>query len=369
MSSEKTREKGFNHMKRAFISLLLLPLLLTGCTGQQMAQQESPSDDSATGILFAPSYDLATGTIFAMDTVMDFTIYGEESLLTAVENRVNELESELSVTDANSEIYAVNHNGSGKLSEDSADLLSKALNLCALTGGALDLSIYPVVRAWGFTTGDYGIPDEAELEELLSHVDYRNVSFDAETSTVALEPDMEIDFGSVAKGYTGDQIMELLRENGVTSALLNLGGNVQALGTKPDGSLWKVAVQDPSGDGYLGVLEIDNQAVITSGGYERYFVEDGVTYWHIIDPATGTPARNGLISVTIVGDSGLLCDGLSTALFVMGLDDAVAFWQENGGFEAVFVTEDGQLIVTEGLQNKFSLPDDSGAYVMRIQSR
>jgi thiamine biosynthesis lipoprotein len=344
-------------MKRAFTSLLLLSLLLTGCAGRQTARQETPADYPVTG------------TLFAMDTVMEFTIYGEGSLLTAAENRVNELEAKLSVTDADSEIYAVNLNGSGELSEDSADLLRKALDLCSLTGGALDLSIYPVVRAWGFTTGDYGIPDADELEELLSHVDYRGVRFDAETATVAVEPGMEIDFGSVAKGYTGDQVVSLLRENGVTSALLNLGGNVQALGTKPDGSPWKVAVQDPSGDGYLGVLEIDDQAVITSGGYERYFVEDGVTYWHIIDPATGAPARNGLISVTIVGDSGLLCDGLSTALFVMGLDDAVAFWQETGGFEAIFVTDDGQLVVTEGLRDRFSLPDDPGTYVMRIQER
>jgi thiamine biosynthesis lipoprotein len=170
---------------------------------------------------------------------------------------------------------------------------------------------------------------------------------------------MEIDLGSVAKGYTGDRVIELLRENGVTSALLNLGGNVQALGTKPDGSPWRVAVQDPSGDGCLGVLEIDDQAVITSGGYERYFVEDGVTYWHIIDPADGAPARSGLISVTIVGDSGLLCDGLSTSLFVMGLEDAAQFWRENGGFEAVFVTESGQILITEGLQERFSLLEDT----------
>jgi thiamine biosynthesis lipoprotein len=145
-----------------------------------------------------------------------------------------------------------------------------------------------------------------------------------------------------------------------------LGGNVQALGAKPDGSPWRVAVQDPSGEGYLGVLEIDGQAVITSGGYERYFVEDGVTYWHIIDPTTGTPARSGLISVTIVGDSGLLCDGLSTSLFVMGLEDATQFWQENSGFEAVFVTEDGQITITEGLQDKFSLLEDTGEEIVVI---
>ena len=134
---------------------------------------------------------------------------------------------------------------------------------------------------------------------------------------------------------------------------------MQALGSKPDGSPWRIGVQNPLGDGYIGVLEVTDQAVITSGGYERYFVEDGKTYWHIIDPATGAPAHSGLISVTIIGGSGLMCDGLSTALFVMGLEDAAQFWRETGNFEAVFVTEDGQITITEGLTDRFSLADES----------
>jgi thiamine biosynthesis lipoprotein len=298
-----------------------------------------------------------------MDTVMDLTVYGAESDLAAAENLITSLESKLSVTDEGSEIYAINQNGSGTLSEDSADLLTKALDICDLTGGALDLSIYPVVRAWGFTTGEYGIPSDEEITELLSHVDYRNISFDESTATVTLESGMEIDLGSVAKGYTGDRVIELLRENGVTSALLNLGGNVQALGAKPDGSPWRVAIQDPVSDGYLGALEIENKAVITSGGYERYFVEDGVTYWHIIDPATGAPSHSGLISVTVIGESGILCDGLSTSLFVMGLDGATQLWRTRDDFEAVFVSEDGQVYITEGLEDSFTLLSDTAESV------
>jgi thiamine biosynthesis lipoprotein len=116
-------------------------------------------------------------------------------------------------------------------------------------------------------------------------------------------------------------------------------------------------VQDPVGDGYVGILELTDQAAITSGGYERYFEEDGQTYWHIIDPATGAPARSGLISVTIVGDSGMVCDGLSTALFVMGLDAAAQYWREVGGFQAVLIDEDGQIFITEGLEGKFTPTD------------
>lgn len=326
--------------------LLLFALLLTGCGNLAPAEQSAGTDAEPV-----------TSTVFAMDTVMDLTVYGSQELLISAEARIEDLEAKLSVTDENSEIYGLNHTGSAVLSGDTAELLGRALALCDQTSGALDLSVYPIVRAWGFTTGEYGVPDEETLDALLAHVDYTQIAFDEDSRQVTLAPGMEIDLGGVAKGYTGDQVISLLREGGVSSALLNLGGNVQALGSKPDGSPWRIAIQNPFGDGYIGVLEVVDQAVITSGGYERYFEEDGQVYWHIIDPATGAPARSGLVSVTIVGDSGLLCDGLSTALFVMGPEDAAGFWQENGGFEAILVNEDGQIFITEGLEKNFSLLD------------
>jgi thiamine biosynthesis lipoprotein len=326
---------------------LLGVLLLTGCA--------RTADDQ-------PSQSV----LFAMDTVMELTVYGGEEALTAAEARIRQLEGALSVTDENSEIYALNQTGAGVLSADAAALLREALTLCGQTGGALDVSIYPVVRAWGFTTGEYQVPDQQTLQELLTHVDYTQVTLDGDSGRVSLPAGMEIDLGSIAKGYTGDQVIALLRREGVSSALLNLGGNIQTLGSKPDGSPWRIGVQDPQGEGYVGVLELEDQAAITSGGYERYFEQDGQTYWHIIDPATGAPARSGLLSVTVVGDSGMVCDGLSTALFVMGLDAAVQYWRETGDFEAVFIDEDGQISVTQGLEGKFT-PTDDGVTVEDIQ--
>lgn len=189
-----------------------------------------------------------------MDTVIELTFYGREQLLEQAETRTMELESLFSVTDSGSEIYAVNHNRKAALSADTASLLSTRLGLCQRTRGALDLSVYPIVRAWGFTTNNYRVPEKSELSELMEHVDYTQIAFDQTSGSVTLGPQMEIDLGSIAKGYTGNQLIELFRNNGVSSAMLNLGGNVQVLGGKPDGSPWRVAIKDPAGEGTLGVL-------------------------------------------------------------------------------------------------------------------
>ena len=267
-------------MKKHFISAMLSALLfLTGCSAES-------------------SPEPVQGTFFAMDTVMDFTIYGESGLIDQSESLIASLESLVSVTDANSELYAINQTGSGTLTGKASSLMEQALEICRRTDGALDLSIYPIVRAWGFTTGSYQVPDEAEIQALLPLVDYRKIQYDAATGTVTLPEGMEIDLGSVAKGYAGQLAAQMLREHGVQSALLNLGGNVQTVGAKPDGSPWQIGIKDPQGEDAMMVLSVEDQAVVTSGGYERYFEQDGQTYWHIMDPSTGHPADSGLISVT-----------------------------------------------------------------------
>lgn len=303
-------------------------------------------------------------TFFAMDTVMTLRLYegGDEALLEHLEARVRDLEARWSVTAEGSEISALNRDGEAELSPETELLLDAALGLCGRTAGALDLSIYPVLRAWGFTTGEYSVPGDEAIAALLPLVDYTQVGLDG--TAASLPPGMEIDLGSVAKGYTGDVLAADLRDGGVTSALLDLGGNIQAVGAKPDGSPWRIGIRNPAGEGNIGVVEVTDQAVITSGGYERYFEQDGVRYWHILDPETGKPARSGLVSVTIVGDSGVLCDGLSTALFVMGLDQALDHWRQYQDFEAVFVSEDGSVTITPGLEGRFTLSQRGRAFTV-----
>lgn len=329
---------------RRFAALICALLLLAGCA--------------------APQTQAAERTFFAMDTVMTLRLYegGDEALLAGAEARVRELEGLLSVTSGDSEIYALNRDGAAELSSETGSLLRGALALCARTEGALDLSTYPVLRSWGFTTGEYAVPDGETIAALLPLVDYTKVKLSG--NAASLPDGMEIDLGSVAKGYTGAALAALLREGGVTSALLDLGGNIQAVGAKPDGSPWRVGIRNPAGEGNIGVVEVDNQAVITSGGYERYFEEDGVRYWHILDPKTGAPARSGLASVTVVGDDGLMCDGLSTALFVMGREKAVEHWRRHRDFEAVLVSEDGSVTITAGLEGRFTLSQRGGAFTV-----
>ena len=304
----------------------------------------------------------AETTIFAMDTVMTLTVYGEggqEAVDRGVE-RIYDLEHRLSATGEDSEIYALNHREGGAytLSAETAGLLGDALDLCAATGGVLDVTAYPAVRAWGFTTGEYRLPEQDELDALAANIDYSAVELDRSSGLVTLPAGMELDLGAVAKGRAGDELAALLREAGITSALLDLGqSTILALGPKPDGSPWRIGVQDPAGEGYLGVLELKDMAMGTSGGYQRYFEEDGVRYWHILDPDTAAPARSGLASVTVVGPSGLTCDGLSTALFVMGLEEGTSFWRSHRSldFDVLFLTDDGSIFITSGLKGSFSL--------------
>ena len=319
-------------------ALLSAAFLLTGCSG-------------------APAQEPESATFFAMDTAMDFTVYGDAALLDEAETLIGSLEEQVSVTDEHSDIYAIDHTGSGSLSGNAAELMAQALELCRRTNGELDLSVYPIVRAWGFTTGSYQVPDEETIQSLLPLVDYTQIQYDAATGVVTLPEGMEIDLGSVAKGYAGQLAAQMLRNSGVESALLNLGDNVQTVGAKPDGSPWQIGIKDPQGEDAMMVLSVEDQAVVTSGGYERYFEQDGQTYWHVMDPSTGHPADSGLISVTIVGDEGVVCDGLSTALFVMGLEKAADLWAQSCDFEAVFVTASGEVYITEGLRDRFALTE------------
>lgn len=307
----------------------------------------------------------------AMDTYMTLTAYGDgaQDALKKAEDEIQELESKWSVTEEGSEIYKINHSDGRAVtvSKETAEVIRFALDMARETGGALDPTIYPVLTAWGFTTDKYRVPEEREIQELLKQIGYESVELNDQS--IKIPEGMELDLGSVGKGYAGDLAAEIVKDAGIHSALLSIGGNIQAVGSKTDGSDWRLAIQNPYGDGEAGVLEVSDCAVVTSGNYERYFTaEDGKTYGHIIDPETGYPADNGLVSVTIVTKEGKKGDALSTAMFVKGVEDACKYWQEHKDFEMILMTDAKDLYITEGIMEKFTLSEsfeDMDIHVIR----
>ena len=294
-----------------------------------------------------------------MDTFITIQATGKnpEQALAAAQERVMEIEGNISTTLNSSDVYRLNHGERITVSQDTRILTTYGLNLAQQTQGALNPALYPVTSAWGFTTGTYTVPTAFELSQLLPLTDYTKIKLNWDR--IELEPGMALDFGALGKGYAGDEIVRILKERGITSALLDLGGNVQALGKKNDGTMWNIGIRNPWGGSASAALKIADQAVITSGGYERFFIaSDGHQYIHIIDSNTGYPVENGVVSVTIVAESGLYADGLSTGMFVMGLEKASDFWKQHKDFEMIIFTEDHNLYYTEGLVKTITVLGD-----------
>ena len=292
---------------------------------------------------------------FAMDTVMQITLYnGNQELLQQGIEEVTRLENLLSVTKPESDVAKANKNGDTPLSEETASLLQTAKNLSQETNGLFDITVYPAVKAWGFTRDENRVPNTEELTALLPLIDSNAIRI--RDNTVTLKKGMEIDLGGIAKGYAADTVATNLEQNGCTGGILSFGGNVKTIGTKPDGSLFQIAVQDPNNaTNTLGTLLVGgNTAVVTSGDSQRYFEKDGVKYHHILDPRTAAPAKSDLSSVTVVCASATRADALATALYIMGLEDGLSFVNQKEDIEALFVTKQGEIKPSNGLQERFT---------------
>ena len=331
-----------------FLALLLTTCLLTGC-------------GAGTTVEEAAAPEQASANIFAMDTYMSITCYGArcEEALAAAEAEIVRLDALLSVGSEESEISRINTSGSGLLSSDTAAMVETALSVWQDTDGAFDITIYPLMELWGFTTKDFQVPASDELQALLALCGSEKLTY--EDGTLTLAEGQGIDLGGIAKGYTSGRLMEIFAEYELDSALVSLGGNVHCYGSKPDGSLWRCGIQDPLNpedkSSYIGIVSISGKAVITSGAYERYFTDEatGQTYHHILDPETGYPADSGLISVSVVSDDGTLADALSTACYVMGLDRSLEYWKSRStDFDLILMTDDGSLYITGGLKDCFT---------------
>ncbi len=343
-------------MKKAILTLLCICSMFCGC------QQTNSSQD------------MAQIQIFAMDTFIDLKASGEngQQALLAAEKEINHLEQLLSSTIEKSEVYAINQSAGEQpvaISETTFDLIKKAKQYNIMTEDAFDITIAPVVKAWGFTEEVKKVPTDEEIQQKLQLVDQNKLQLDEQNKTVFLEQkDMAIDLGGIAKGYASDRVNEILKQNNVTSAVISLGGNVSAIGKRADGSKWRVAIQDPlNTEGFAGILKVENCSVITSGVYQRFFEQDGKRYHHIIDTKTGKPAETGLLSVTIVSENGTMADALSTSLMIMGLEKGSELWRNSDDFAAIFITDKKEIYVTEDIAASFELDEKAGYRIYTIQ--
>ena len=332
------------------ITLLIFCFLVSSCSGK-----------------------IETTSFTAMNTYMTVKSYGKKAAAAnqLVQREVERLETILSTTIEGSDIYKINNSDIDKRVEipvkaETAYLIERGAEFYKMTSGAFNPALYPVIREWGFTTGDYKVPEAERIQKLLNFTDYLmvvecpqsgRIETTSDNTVISRPASLQLDFGAIGKGYAGDRAIEILREAGVKSALLDFGGNIQVLGIKPDGSDWTVGIKNPWGGDPVAAVKLRDACMITSGGYERFFTgKDGKKYIHIFDSSTGHPVENDLESVTIVCSEGLYGDALSTSLFVMGLDKSVDFWKSRDrDFDFVIITKDKGIVYTAGLEKSISL--------------
>ena len=329
------------------ISIFLLCFLaLCGCT----ADSQSP----------------CTSQIFALDTVIDITAYGDngQKAISAASKEIYRLEKLFSVTNENSEIYMLNHSGGKEvtLSEETYSLLKTAKEINAATMGNFDITIYPVLTLWGFTEEEYRVPSDTEITDALACTGIENIVL-SENNTVVLLNNAQVDLGGIAKGYIADKAAQAMTDSGCTAGLLSLGGNIRTVGKKPSAELWSIGIQSPESKGYFATVSTEECSVITSGAYQRNFTENGVTYHHIIDPQTGKPSTSEAVSVTIIGKDGAVCDALSTAVYISGVDYAENLYKTMD-FEYIILTSDKKVYVSTGIKDVFTLAENTDLEVI-----
>jgi len=338
---------GWRGRSRSYFVVLAViasAVTLAGCQGRTRgAEQVQPV--SQTG--------------FMMDTVFEITAYGAgttaEPAVAAALDEVERIEHLLSAHIATSDVARINQaagQSAVAVSPETIGILEQAQNFAALTEGAFDVTVKPIIDLWGIGKKDNYVPTPDEIAAALGLTGFRRLAIDAAAGTVYLpQAGMGIDLGAIAKGYAVDRAAAVMREMGVTTGIINGGGNIRVLGHKPDGSDWRIGVKDPRHEGgTAAMLHLADRSVATSGDYERYFIKDSQRYHHIFDPATGEPAASGIISATVVADSAMEADILSTAVFVLGPDRGQAVIDQLAGVEVLIISSDSSFVYSSGLE-------------------
>jgi thiamine biosynthesis lipoprotein len=294
-----------------------------------------------------------------LGTVSTISIYDNpsETAFNSAFKRIDEIEQKMSVNIASSEVVQINKNSGIKatpVSEDTYKVIKEAIRIAKLSNGAFDPTIGPVVKAWDIGGDAPRRPPQEELDQLLSLVGYEKVELDDETRSVKLlEKGMQLDLGGIAKGYAADAVAASLRENGVKRAIINLGGNVLVMDQKTDNDLWRIGIQNPEEQrgGHVAILYLNDKTLVTSGPYERYFVLDDIVYHHILDTTNGYPVITDLTSVSIITDESMVADGLSSAVYSLGLEKGMALVDSLDNVEALFLDVNENIYLSQGLKD------------------
>ena len=298
-----------------------------------------------------------------MGTVVTVSLYdsNDEAILDKVFNKVKDLESILSINENGTLVDEINEEAGikpVKVDDDTYNIVKKGIEYSNLSNGLFDISVGPIVKLWNIGLPEARVPSQEEIDEKLPLIEYSDIEIDDTNKTIFLKrKGMMIDLGGIAKGYTADVISNILTEEGVKSAIINLGGNVFAHGSKVNGDDWKIGIQNPFTErgGIIGTITTSNKSVVTSGIYERYIEQDGVKYHHILSPFTGYPYDNEIAGITIVSDKSVDGDALSTSVFAMGVEKGMEFVNTLDGIDAIFITKDYKVYITDGLKSIFTL--------------
>lgn len=298
-------------------------------------------------------------TYFYMGTIIEITIFGthDTAHLDNISKIINDLDHTFSRNIEDSEISRINNlseNSELKISEDTYNVIESSIKYSQLSEGYFDITINPLVELWGIGTEEHGIPNQSSIDEVLPMINYQNIKLDPENRTVTLlNENTTIDLGAIAKGYVADVIVDYLNENNLKRALISLGGNVYAFGNSNDDTPWTIGIKHPdrSKSGAILSLKLENKSVVTSGIYERFFEEDGKIYHHILNPFTGFPVQNNILSLTIISDKSIDGDALSTSMFCLGKDEALRVVSSLENIEAIIITKDKKIYMTSGLEN------------------
>lgn len=335
------------HLKKisCFLAALMILTLFVGCSKSKVPAEPTKK------------------TALVLGTVCTITLYDSDdtAIIDEAIARLSELEDILSINKTGTELDKVNEMAGiepVKVSADTLNVVKKGLEYSSLSNGTLDITVGPLVKLWGIGTEWAAVPSQEDIDVAKNLINYKDVVIDEANSTIFLKnPGMIIDLGAIAKGYAADEVVRLLKDKGVKSAIVNLGGNIFALGKKVDGSDWKVGVQNPEKDGEstIGYVTVDNKSVVTSGVYERYFEEDGKKYHHILSPETGFPYENEILGVSIISNASIDGDSLSTTLFALGIEEGLKLIESIDGVDAIFVTRDHKLHMTKGFEEIFTL--------------